>query len=73
MNIFYSNETLFVDLFGEVEIKKVRNKVFSILNEYNISNLEINVKEVFEYKSGTIRDLKNDYSRMYKGKFKITK
>ncbi len=73
MNIFYSNETLFVDLFGEVEIKKVRNKVFSILNEYNISNLEINVKEVFEYKSGTIRDLKNDYNRMYKGKFKITK
>ena len=73
MNIFYSNETLFVDLFGEVEINKVRNKVFSILNEYNISNLEINVKEVFEYKSGTIRDLTNDYHRMYKGKFKITK
>ena len=35
--------------------------------------VEINVKEVFEYKSGTIRDLKNDYNRMYKGKFKITK
>ena len=41
MNIFYSNETLFVDLFGEVEINKVRNKVFSILNEYNILNNKI--------------------------------
>ncbi len=73
MNIFYSNETLFVYLFGEVEIKKVKNKVFGILNEYKISNIEINVGEVFLYKSGTIRELKSDYNKMYKGRLKITK
>ena len=73
MNIFYSDETLFVDLYGSVEMNKVKNIVFSILDEYSISNIEINVGEVFEYKSGTIRELKSDYNRMYKGNIKIIK
>ena len=54
-------------------MNKVKNKVFSILDEYSISNIEINVGEVFEYKSGTIRELKSDYNRMYKGNIKIIK
>ncbi len=73
MNIIYSEETLFVDLYGSVEMNKVKNKVFNILNEFNISNIEINIGEVYEYKSGTIRELKSDYNRMYKGNIKITK
>ncbi len=73
MNIFYSNETLFVDLYGSVEMKNVKNKVFNILNEYNINNLELNVSEVFEYKSGSIREFKTDYNRMYKGTIKINR
>lgn len=73
MNIFYSNETLFVDLYGSVEMKNVKNKVFNILNEYNINNLELNVSEVFEYKSGSIREFKIDYNRMYKGTIKINR
>ena len=54
-------------------MNKVKNKVFNILNEFNISNIEINIGEVYEYKSGTIRELKSDYNRMYKGNIKITK
>ena len=54
-------------------MKNVKNKVFNILNEYNINNLELNVSEVFEYKSGSIREFKTDYNRMYKGTIKINR
>lgn len=73
MNLVYSDETLFVDLYGSVEMDKVKRRVFNILNEYNINKLEVNVSEVYEYKSGSIRELKTDYNRMYKGTIKINK
>ena len=73
MNLIYSDETLFVDLYGSVEMDKVKRRVFNILNEYNINKLEVNVSEVYEYKSGSIRELKTDYNRMYKGTIKINK
>lgn len=73
MNLIYSDETLFVDLYGSVEMDKVKTRVFNILNEYNINKLEVNVSEVYEYKSGSIRELKTDYNRMYKGTIKINK
>ena len=73
MDIIYSDETLFVDLYGSIEIEKVKNKVFTILDIYNIKRLELNTSEVYEYKSGTIRELKTDYNRMYKGTIKINR
>lgn len=72
MDIFYSDDTLFVDLYGKVEVSRVKNKVFKILNEYNIPNIVVNFNEVYEC-IGSINTLKTDYNKVYTGNIKIIK
>lgn len=72
MNIFYSDDTLFVDLYGKVEVNSVKARIFKILNEYEIPNIIVNINEVYEC-IGSINKLKTDYSKMYNGSIKIIK
>lgn len=72
MDIFYSDDTLFVDLYGKVEVSRVKSKVFKILNEYNIPNIVVNFNEVYEC-IGAINTLKTDYNKAYTGNIKIIK
>ena len=47
MNIFYSNNTLYVnfsDNIDELSISKLRSRVFNILNDYDIENIVLNIK-----------------------------
>ena len=46
MNIFYSNNTLFVnfnDSINELSVLKLKNRVFNILNDYDIENIVLNI------------------------------
>ena len=47
MDIFYTNNTLYVSLEKEIDIDSIsilRNKVFSILDDYEINNIVISLQ-----------------------------
>jgi uncharacterized protein YxjI len=71
MEMFYENDTLFVDLSGNVDIASVKNKIFNVASTYKISNIVLSVSEVFNYKRSVFTELKNDYSRVYGGNIVI--
>lgn len=71
MEMFYENDTLFVDLSGNVDIASVKNKIFNVASTYKISNIVLSVSEVFNYKRSVYTELKNDYSRVYGGNIVI--
>lgn len=54
MNIYYTNNTLFVNLKDEITeilMSKLKSKVFTILDDYDIRNIVLNI----------ITNEKNDY------------
>ena len=73
MEMFYQDDTLFVDLSGFVDVDNLKVRLFSVLDLYNISHVVLSVSDVFNYKRGIFNDLKEDYSRMYGGNIIIKK
>ena len=73
MNMVYTDDTLFVDLSGEVDLKNFKRKLFSVLEIYPANNVVISVTDVFNYKKRDYENIKEDYKRVYKGVFKIEK
>ncbi len=73
MEMVYQDNTLFVDLSGDVDIESVRSRIFNVVSQYKINNVVVSVGEVFNYRRGLFNDLKNDYSRVYGGNIVIRK
>lgn len=74
MNIVYKNDTLFVDLKGDLDdltINEMKNRLFSILDQYDVDNVIINTKEVFNSNKRVFNTFLNEYRRNYKGKIKL--
>lgn len=74
MNIVYKNDTLFVDLKGDLDdltINEMKNRLFSILDQYDVDNVVINTKEVFNSNKTVFNTFLNEYRRNYKGKIKL--
>ena len=65
------NDTLFVDLSGDVDIENVRTKLFSVVGLYNIKTIVVSTTDVFNYKRSLFNELKEDYSRVYGGSIVI--
>ena len=71
MDIYYTNETLFVNLIGitdEYEIEKIKVKVFKILDDYGIINLELKTDN---NKGLLLSDFISAYKKKYNGNLKI--
>ena len=73
MEMIYDNDTLFVDLSGNVDVDQVRYKLFSVVGQYKIGNVIINITDVFNYKKKNYLELISDYSRVFKGNISIRK
>lgn len=74
MNMIYKDDTLFVDLSGDVGAKEMlmmRERVFSILNQYDVDNVVINVKSVFKLNKNMMNSFVNEYKKNYKGNILI--
>lgn len=71
MDMIYQNDTLFVDLSGDVDIENVRTKLFSVVGLYNIKTIVVSTTDVFNYKRSLFNELKEDYSRVYGGSIVI--
>ncbi len=73
MNMVYKDNTLFIDLKGEVDIDRVKYRLFNIATQYNFKDVVIFVGEVFDYKKRAFDALINDYSKVYNGHIRISK
>lgn len=71
MDIIYQDNILFIDLSGEIDINKVKSRLFNIANTYKIKDVVLYTTDVFNYKRSVFSELKNDYSRVYGGNLVI--
>jgi len=71
MDIYYTNETLYVNLNGRINnevINNMQKKVFGILDDYEIYNLELRVDN---YEKNIFSDFISSYKNKYNGDLKI--
>lgn len=69
MNMVYKDETLYVDIFSGEEIDNInhiKRQMFSVLSEYEMNNVVINIIGG-NYNKSLINDLIYDYHKNYKG------
>lgn len=74
MNMFFKDETLFLNLIGNTEldeIEYIKNKLYSVLDQYQIKNVVVSTKDLFSKNRGIINSLRLDYYKHYDGKFTI--
>ncbi len=70
MNMIYKDETLYVDIFSGEEIDNInhiKRQMFSVLNQYEMNNVVINILGGGGYNKSLINDLVYDYHKNYKG------
>ena len=69
MNMIYKDETLYVDIIGLDEINNInhiKRQIFSVLNQYEMNNVVINLIDG-NYNKKLINDLIYDYHKNYRG------
>ena len=47
MNLTYQNNTLYIDLEGNVNVEEVSSKIKDLNNTYNFNKLELNTDDAF--------------------------
>lgn len=67
MSMVYQDNILFVEVSGEVDINRVKTRLFSVAGMYKIKDVIVYATDVFNYKRSEFSELKNDYSRIYGG------
>ncbi len=73
MNIFYTNETLYINLIDNINIdilETLKKRLFRIINDYDIDNIILNVVGG-DKKNPLIKDLVNEYYNHYNGKLVV--
>ena len=73
MNIFYTNETLYVNLIDLINLDTMeilKKRLFRIINDYDIDNIILNVVGG-DKKNPLIKDLVNEYYNHYNGKLVV--
>ncbi len=74
MDIIYSEETLFVNIesvINDTLVSKMQNRVFKIIDEYDIDNIVINVLSSKDYDTSIFDNFINNYNLKYGGKLNI--
>ena len=73
MNIFYTNETLYVNLIDTINLdifEILKKRIFRIINDYDIDNIILNVVGG-DKKSPLIKEFVNEYYNRYNGKLVV--
>ncbi len=74
MNLYYQNETLFIDVNGildEEHMKYLKRKIFRIVDDYDINHIILrSYPNNLEYKK-MFQQIKKEYNQKYTGYFVI--
>ena len=68
MNIVYKDDVLFVNLKGEVNVENIlsmKNRLFSILDSYEVGSVVINVSDVFSFNKTLFNSFLKEYHKKY--------
>ena len=70
MNMIYKDDTLYIDIFNNDEIENIshiKRQIFSVLNQYEVGNVIVNVRGGTAYNKALMNDLIFNYHKNYKG------
>ncbi len=73
MNIFYTNETLYINIDSPIDeylIKVLKKRLYNIINDYDIDNIVLTVIKEFKT-SPLILELVNEYHNKFHGKLVV--
>ncbi len=68
MELYYKNETLFVDVVNDVNLDTIamlKRRVFQILDDYGIDKIIIRIDGIYDKK--LLNDFKKEYHHKYRG------
>ena len=68
MDLYYKNETLYVDITNDINLDTMsilKRRVFRILDDYGIDKIIININGVYDKKM--LNEFKKEYYHKYKG------
>lgn len=74
MNIFYTNDTLYINIEEAIDINtidKLKKRLFRILEDYGINQVELNVGNSTIYDPTIFDNLLTESSQKYQAKIKI--
>lgn len=70
MEMIYTNNTLYVNIEERINfslINRLQHKLYRIIDNYQIRNIEINILTDHHYDTSLISDLIQDYKAKYNG------
>ena len=70
----YTEQTLYVNLFDNIDnvlVGKLQNRVFKIIDDYDISNIVVNILTDSNYDISLLDKFINNYQSKYEGVVKI--
>ncbi len=73
MNIFYNNNTLYINLeeeINEYNMNKLKSRVFKIVRDYNIADVILKVNS-YKKDNYLLKDFLNEYENTIGGHIKI--
>ncbi len=73
MNIFYNNNTLYINLeeeINEYNMNKLKSRVFKIVRDYNIDDVILKVNS-YKKDNYLLKDFLNEYENTIGGHIKI--
>ena len=73
MNIFYNNNTLYINLeeeLNEYNMNKLKSRVFKIVRDYNIDDVILKVNS-YKKDNYLLKDFLNEYENTIGGHIKI--
>lgn len=73
MNIFYNNNTLYINLeeeINEYNMNKLKSRVFKIVHDYNIDDVILKVNS-YKKDNYLLKDFLNEYENTIGGHIKI--
>lgn len=68
MDLYYKNETLFVDVMNDIDVEMMtilKRRIFQILDDYGIDKIIMNVGG--SYDKAVMNAFKKEYYHRYKG------
>ncbi len=73
MNIFYNDNTLFVNIYEELNscnVNRLKLRVFKIVTEYDIENVVLSINNC-KKNSYLLKDFINEYEATFNGHIKV--
>lgn len=70
MEMIYTNNTLYINIEERINfslINKLQHKLYRIIDNYHIKNIEITIINEHHYDTSLISDLIQDYKTKYNG------